>query len=222
MKLLAFDTSTSIASIALFNQGKITELSQVGQGQHAQFILSMIDQLLGQENLSIAELDGIVFGRGPGSFTGLRIACSLAKGLAYPHNLPVYPVSSLATLAYEITLNQNENDAPAILAMIDARMNQVYWAYYRDNSWLDVAEYVSDAADINIITDKPLRLAGIGYQAYYQDLPQSLKASVVKQQEVSLKASTMIRLVLAEQVAPITALEALPSYIRNQVTHVSK
>jgi tRNA threonylcarbamoyladenosine biosynthesis protein TsaB len=218
MKLLAFDTSTSIASVALFNQGEITELKQADEGQPTQFILNMIKQLLTDADLTISQLDGIVFGRGPGSFTGLRVACSLAKGLAYPYDLPLYPVSSLATMAYEIRLKQQENSL-AILAMIDARMNQVYWAYY-NASVLEAPEYVSYACDIKINRDRPFYLVGISYQPYYQDLSKALQANIIKQQEVSLKASTMLGLVLSQKMVPITPLEALPSYIRNQVTQV--
>ncbi|WP_131781353.1 tRNA (adenosine(37)-N6)-threonylcarbamoyltransferase complex dimerization subunit type 1 TsaB [Legionella gresilensis] len=221
MKLLALDTSTSVATIALLNQGEILERSQVGQGQHAQVILSIIEELLIEAALSISQLDGIVLGRGPGSFTGLRIACSIAQGLAYPHDLPIFPVSSLATLAYAIKTTEKNQDTP-ILVLIDARMNQVYWAYYNSSSLIDIPEYVSAANDINIIPTLPLQLVGINFMPYFSNLPEMLRASIIRQQEIPLKASTMLHLVQSEAVTPITASEALPVYIRNQVAHLPK
>ncbi|MGQ3890081.1 tRNA (adenosine(37)-N6)-threonylcarbamoyltransferase complex dimerization subunit type 1 TsaB [Legionella sp. CNM-1927-20] len=221
MKLLALDTSTPVASIALLNQGEIVERSQVGQGQHAQVILSIIEALLAEAALSITQLDGIVFGRGPGSFTGLRVACSIAQGLAYPHDLPLFPVSSLATLAYELKTLQEDKEYP-ILALIDARMNQVYWAYYDRSSLIDRPEYVSAAQDINITINRPLQLIGINFAPYFLDLPEALRANVVKQQEAPIRASTMLHLVQSQPIKPIRADQALPTYIRNQVAHLPK
>ncbi|STX51940.1 glycoprotease [Legionella busanensis] len=221
MKLLALDTSTSVATLALSNQGEIHKQSQVGQGQHAQVILSMIETLLSEAALSITQLDGIVLGRGPGSFTGLRIACSIAQGLAYPHDLPIFPVSSLATIAYEVKMNQDKQDYP-VLALIDARMNQVYWAYYDKSSPTDIPEYVSAANDINIIPTEPLQLVGINFMPYFSNLPEMLRANIIKQQEVSINAATMLHLVQSQSISPIKAEEALPIYIRNQVAHPPK
>ncbi|WP_419418907.1 tRNA (adenosine(37)-N6)-threonylcarbamoyltransferase complex dimerization subunit type 1 TsaB [Legionella sp. D16C41] len=219
MKLLALDTSTQIASIALISQDEIIERQQVGPGQHAQVILTIIDQLLAQASLSIGQLDGIVLGRGPGSFTGLRIACSIAQGLAYPYDLPIFPVSSLATLAYELKLKQPGEDF-SILALIDARMQQVYWAYYDSFSLVGVSEHVSAAKDIDISPNLPLQLVGINYQPYFAELPSLIQTQISSQQEISVSASTMLRLVKAQKITPITAAQALPTYIRNQVAHL--
>ena len=101
MNLLAIDTSTEHATVAVTAHGELFSEEQGSMRQHAQFLLPMVERMLGLAGLSLTQLDGIVFGRGPGSFTGLRIACSVAKGLAYAHDLPLYPVSSLAAIAYE-------------------------------------------------------------------------------------------------------------------------
>ena len=105
MKLLAIDTSTERASVALAVGQEIQSREHLAQRQHAQFLLPVIDELLSEAGLTISQLDGIVFGRGPGSFTGLRIACSIVKGLAYAHDLAVYPVSSLLTIANDAFLD---------------------------------------------------------------------------------------------------------------------
>ena len=95
MKLLAIDTSTEIASVALMIGNELTCEEQGSQKTHAQLLLPMIDKLMVDAGLQLNQLDGIIFGCGPGSFTGLRIACSIAKGLAYAHDLGLIPVSSL-------------------------------------------------------------------------------------------------------------------------------
>ena len=100
MNLLAFDTSTHRATIALKVNGRLETLSQDGVSTHAKNILPLIDSLIKKCNISFNALDGIVFGAGPGSFTGLRVACSVAKGLAYACDLPLYPVSTLLAIAY--------------------------------------------------------------------------------------------------------------------------
>src|SRR5262249_45227524 len=92
--LLAFDTATSVCSVALASDGAIHELARdVGQG-HTEHLLSMIDELLATRSLSLGDCDAIGFGAGPGSFTGLRVACGVAQGLAYGIDRPVIPVAN--------------------------------------------------------------------------------------------------------------------------------
>ena len=211
MKLLAIDTSTDTATVALAVNGEIYTEEQAGMRQHAQFLLPMIERLLALASLSCHQLDGIVFGRGPGSFTGLRIACSVAKGLAYAHDLPMYPVSSLASIAYEVGLGQR------ILTLIDARMHQVYWAYFSKDSF-DVPEQVSVASEIKLPSDNPFILAGVGFEPYAVQLPIELQAQIIQQRIIYPRAKAMIRLVEMGHIKAISAEAALPVYVRNQVT----
>ncbi len=122
MKLLALDTSTDACSAALWLDGGTIERFALGR-EHAGRILPMIEELLAEAGLALKGLDAIAFGRGPGSFTGLRIAAGVVQGLAFGADKPVVPVSSLAALAQGI-------DAPRVLAAFDARMHQVYWGAY--------------------------------------------------------------------------------------------
>ena len=211
MNLLAIDTSTDTASVALAVQGEIYTEEQSGMRQHAQFLLPMIERMLALADLSCQQLDAIVFGRGPGSFTGLRIACSVAKGLAYAHDLPMYPVSGLAAIANEAGLNQ------PVLALMDARMHQVYWAYFDGDSG-DVLEQVSNADAIYVPSDRPFTLAGIGFEPYLAQLPASINAQISQQCTIVPNAKTMIRMVEAGYIKPVSAEQALPVYVRNQVT----
>lgn len=213
MNLLAIDTSTDTASVALAVKGEIYTENQSGMRQHAQFLLPMIERILALAGLSCPQLDAIVFGRGPGSFTGLRIACSVAKGLAYAHDLPMYPVSGLAAIANEAGLSQ------PVLALMDARMHQLYWAYFvGESESLEVTEQVSNAADIYLPSDRPLTLAGMGFEPYLAQLPEDIKALISQQCTIAPNAKTMIRMVEGGQIKPVSAELALPVYVRNQVT----
>ncbi|MDM8563559.1 tRNA (adenosine(37)-N6)-threonylcarbamoyltransferase complex dimerization subunit type 1 TsaB, partial [Candidatus Marithioploca araucensis] len=127
MKLLAFDASSPACSCALYLDGEITERYEIAPRQHAALILPMADELLTEAGLKPIELEGIAFGRGPGSFTGLRIASGVAQGIAFAADIPVAPISSLATLAQAAYI---ENGAQKVLAAIDARMSEVYWGMY--------------------------------------------------------------------------------------------
>ena len=100
MKLLAIDTSTEVASVAVLLDEAIFCTELESQKTQAQLLLPMIDKLMIDTGIQMNQLDGIIFGCGPGSFTGLRIACSIAKGLAYAHDLNLIPVSSLAAIAW--------------------------------------------------------------------------------------------------------------------------
>lgn len=218
MNLLAIDTSTELATVALSTQGDIVSEEQNGLRQHAQLLLPMIERLLGQTELGFKQLDAIVFGCGPGSFTGLRIACSIAKALAYAHDLPLYPVSSLAAIAHDVF--QTELDLlpdTQVLAMIDARMQQAYWSVFTQDSLL-VQEKVSAATDIVVSSASPLIVAGVGFEAYAVQLPESIQAQVIKQQTAYPSARAMIQLAESGQFKPVSAAEALPVYVRNQVT----
>lgn len=218
MNLLAIDTSTETASIALLAQGVLWQEEQAAQRLHAQLILPMIAALLDKAHCELSQLDGIVFGRGPGSFTGLRIACSVAKGLAYPHDLPLFPVSSLAAIAENVFFQQqSQAGCKVVLSVLDARMNQVYWACYTDAN-REVTEQVSDAEDIQIADDFPLVLAGVGCSLYRPHFKANLEARIVQELAVYPHAAAMIRLVQSGKIEAVTAGQASPVYIRNQIT----
>ena len=218
MNLLAIDTSTDLATVAIAAFGEVYSLEQEGLRQHAQLLLPMIERLLLEAKLSFSQLDGIVFGCGPGSFTGLRIACSVAKGLAYAHDLPLYPVSSLMAIANEVNQGEADNQTDTnVLAMVDARMHQVYWGYFKAGS-LEGQEQVSAPVDIAISGSSSLILAGVGFEPYVPLLPAELQARILKCSTIFPMARVMIRLVQSGQIKPVSAAEALPVYIRNQVT----
>jgi tRNA threonylcarbamoyladenosine biosynthesis protein TsaB len=213
MNLLAIDTSTEYASVALSLSGKCLSKEEGVIRSHARLILPMIEQLMAEASVNFSQLDAIVFGQGPGSFTGLRIACSVAKGLAYASDLPLYPVSSLVAIANEALVQYSDSENTNVLAVIDARMNQLYWSFFDQNTIVRT-EQVSFAKDIELsLSGAPLILAGVGYEAYLEQLRPAFRA----QMTIYPKAEAMIRLVLQGSIQAQSAREALPLYIRNQV-----
>lgn len=126
--LLALDTATEACSVALLHDGRVLSHYEVIPRLHAQRLLPMIKELLGEAGVPLAALDAIAFGRGPGAFTGVRIAIGVVQGLAFALDRPVLPVSNLAALAQRA---QREHGAQQVAAAIDARMDEVYWGCYR-------------------------------------------------------------------------------------------
>ena len=127
MILLALETATEACSAALAVDGDIRERFEVAPRGHSELILPMVDELMAEADISIEQVDAIAFGRGPGAFTGLRIAVGVTQGIAFGADLPVVPVSTLAALA-------QGSESNSVLAAIDARMDEVYWGAYQRSS----------------------------------------------------------------------------------------
>lgn len=126
--LLALDTATEACSVALLHDGRVLSHYEVAPRLHAQRLLPMIQQLLGDAGIAASALDAIAFGRGPGAFTGVRIAIGVVQGLAFALDRPVLPVSNLAVLAQR---SLREHGMHQVAAAIDARMDEVYWGCYQ-------------------------------------------------------------------------------------------
>ncbi|WP_455926044.1 tRNA (adenosine(37)-N6)-threonylcarbamoyltransferase complex dimerization subunit type 1 TsaB [Pseudomonas putida] len=139
--LLALDTATEACSVALLHDGKVLSHYEVIPRLHAQKLLPMIQTLLGEAGIGLSAVDAIAFGRGPGAFTGVRIAIGVVQGLAFGLDRPVLPVSNLALLAQRAL---REQGAPQVAAAIDARMDEVYWGCYHADG--DEMKLVGDEA----------------------------------------------------------------------------
>src|SRR6185295_8182176 len=121
MRFVALETSTEWCSVALWRDGEIAGLERRAGNRHSELALPMLENLLKKTNLTVAQLDAIAFGAGPGSFTGLRIACGIAQGLAFARGLPVLGVSTLEAMA-------EESGGTRVVACLDARMREVYYS----------------------------------------------------------------------------------------------
>ena len=170
MKLLAVDTSSLACSVALSVDGKVTERHAEQAKEHTRLLVPMMRELLHEAGLSGGDLDAIVLGNGPGSFIGMRIAASVAQGLAYGSATPIAPVSSLAAVAAEVF---DATDATEVVVAQDAHMNEVYLgAFERDHYGLPAAIF-----DERLHTQTPIEeldeagadrriAAGFGWQRY--------------------------------------------------------
>jgi tRNA threonylcarbamoyladenosine biosynthesis protein TsaB len=175
MKILALETATEACSAALYLDGDIAERYQLAPQQHNKLILPMIESLLAEAGMALAQMDALAFGRGPGSFTGVRIAAGVAQGLAFGAELPVAPVSTLAALAQEVFA---ETAADHAFACIDARMGEVYWGVYRRDAsgWAVLAgeESVCAAQTVPFPAEAAGCGIGSGWETYAEALRQRL------------------------------------------------
>ena len=216
MKILALETSTEACSAAIWTQAAVVERHESGT-QHSERILAMVDELLKETGFALTQMDAIAFGRGPGSFTGLRIGAGVAQGLAFGVDIPVTPVSSLAALAQGV-------DAPKVLAAFDARMQPVYSGAYARNS-LGLVEQVgteSVTAPDNVPLPEGNDWVGVGdaWDRYHAALLARLRDSVVEWRKQAFpRARDVGRLgAAAYQAGKAVAAElALPVYVRDEV-----
>jgi tRNA threonylcarbamoyladenosine biosynthesis protein TsaB len=128
VKLLALETSTEACSVAVLVDAEVIERFEIAPQRHAMLILPMLDAVLAEAGLTVRQLDALAFGRGPGAFTGVRIATSLVQGIAFAADLPVAPVSTLAALAKDV---HDRCQCGQVAAALDARLGEVYWGAYR-------------------------------------------------------------------------------------------
>ena len=216
MKLLALDTATEACSVAVWADGATVERLELGS-QHSERILPMVQEVLAEAGLTLKQLDAIAFGRGPGSFTGLRIGAGGTQGRAFGADLPVVPVSSLAALAQGL-------DVPKVLAAYDARMQQVYWGAYVRNTQglmeLAGSEIVIAPKDVPLPEGADWTGAGSGWDQYAGELSLRLGDKVKEwRRQCFPRARYVAELGAAAFQAgqAVPPEQALPVYVRDEV-----
>ena len=158
MRILAIDTATEACSVALWNDGTIFAHFEECPREHTQRILPLVKTILTEGNTSLTDLDALAYGRGPGSFTGVRIGIGIAQGLALGADLPMIGVSTLATMAQGAW---RMTGATRVLAAIDARMGEVYWAEYtRDENGVWHGEETEAELKPEAVTGRLKQLSG--------------------------------------------------------------
>jgi tRNA threonylcarbamoyladenosine biosynthesis protein TsaB len=220
MNLLALDTSTDLFSIAVRRGDALWEHSGPGGAQTSAHLIPAIQALMAEAGLEFSELQAIAFGRGPGSFTGLRTACSIAQGLAFAARVPVLPIDTLLAVAEQARVQHGCTD---LVAVLDARMNEVYHAAYhwREGRWNDIGEH---SGDFGLCSPEALQLpagsvvAGNAQAAYGERL-----APLAHHVQTLPTAAAMLRLVpaLLEAGRALPAEQALPLYIRDKVAQTT-
>lgn len=220
MRLLAIESSTELFTAALLLEGRIVERESLPGVPHSEVALPLVRALLDAHGVALGSLDGIAFGSGPGAFTGLRLACSVAQGLAVGADLPVLGVGSLEALA----LGAGDG---AAYACIDARMNEVYCAAYRVRG--ECVETVL-AAVVAPPDQAPLPPGagwsgcGSGFSAYPDALARRLQTAMARiDGQARPRASALLRLAAPRFAggAGIDAASAVPVYVRDRVARTT-
>ena len=231
-KLLAFDTSTDQLSVAVQNGDLLFEHSGAGGAQSSTTLLPLVLQLLAQAGLSLRELDAIAFGRGPGSFTGLRTACAVAQGLGFGADVPLLPVDTLHAVAEEA---RHRFGATRVVSVLDARMDQVYAASYvldglgigGDRNLADVGAS-GDPDDLGgaqllapeaLIVPPGFALAGNAFAAYGDRLTAATARHVVLPTAAAMLRLAPALLAAGRAVAPA---DAAPLYVRDKVAQTTE
>jgi tRNA threonylcarbamoyladenosine biosynthesis protein TsaB len=220
VKLLAIDTVTEACSAALWLDGEVQERFEIAPRRHTTLILPMVQALLAEAGISLKQLDAIAVDRGPGSFTGVRIGTGVVQGLAFSIDLPVVPVSSLATLAQAVWQQQGHQK---VLALIDARMQEVYGGHYRcqGTEMVLVGEEQVGALSKMISSDATeYRCVGSGGRQYAEQLHSQANYQLLPDTEfdfphAGVLASLAVNAYARKQMVRAEQLE--PSYLRNQV-----
>ncbi|MFC5547696.1 tRNA (adenosine(37)-N6)-threonylcarbamoyltransferase complex dimerization subunit type 1 TsaB [Massilia aerilata] len=224
--ILAIETSSELASCALFNSGTtpaaVMSRETAGVRTHSQSVLPMVQELLREAGVKLADCDAIAFGAGPGSFTGVRTACGVAQGLAFGAGLPVLPMVTLEALAEAC---RARSGATEVLAVLDARMNEVYWAQYRyaDDAWSAVrAPALSAPQDVSPQPVAGLAACGNGFAAY-PDAFAGKDFAMHAIGDMLPHARDMAVLGVAALAAglAVPADQAQPLYLRNKVAYTS-
>jgi tRNA threonylcarbamoyladenosine biosynthesis protein TsaB len=249
VKILALDTATENCSAALLVDGNVCAQEVEMDRGHAERILPMVDALLSEGHLSLSDLDAIAFGRGPGSFTGVRLAATVTQGLAFGAGLGVVPVSDLQAVAQRVFGGLPTADPDPSMARVvvcnDARMSEVYWACFERGenglARLEGQEHVSKPSDVRVPQSwTTVTAAGRGFVAYAAALEAAVPAArlttALQLPGVSrtgaasaaiqfLPRATEIALLAVAAVASGRLLPpdaALPTYLRDNVAHVAQ
>ncbi|KRH99322.1 tRNA (adenosine(37)-N6)-threonylcarbamoyltransferase complex dimerization subunit type 1 TsaB [Curvibacter sp. PAE-UM] len=227
MKLLAFDTSTELISIAVTRQvdgqARMWQHTGAGGAQASSAMIPAIETLMAEAGLRFEELDAIAFGRGPGSFTGLRTACAVAQGLGFGANVPLLPVDTLLAVAEEARAQQApQQQNLRLLALLDARMGELYAARYAyaAGSWQQQADFSLLKPEQLVLGDAQA-LAGNVFAEYGERL--SLPPELPCWQALPT-AAAMLRLAPTLLAAgnAVAAADALPRYIRDKVAQTTQ
>ncbi len=212
--VLAIETSSEVASVALLYDDRLIVREATGVQTHSQTILPMAQSLLMEAGIKLRDCGAIAFGCGPGSFTGVRTACGIAQGLAYGASLPVVPVVTLLAMAHALRQASGAND---VLAVLDARMGEVYWAQYRfDQDWHAVSPpALSLPADI-IVQGSP-SATGNGLAQYADLLPESVRALPGNTALPHASAVAALGRLASQRGQVVAAIDAQPLYLRNKI-----
>lgn len=220
MNFAAIETATEWCSVALWCDGEVVSLERRAGPRQGEYVLPMLDALFGRTKLGMRDLDAVAYGAGPGAFTGLRIACGVAQGLAFSRNLPVIGISTLEATA-------EESGAERVVVALDARMHEVYYSAYekRGGRWHPVLAETCVAPDaVEIPPGGGWLGCGGGFSAYAGRIQPRLRGVLNRVvPETRPSASAVVRLAAPRLAAGegTDAALAIPHYIRDKVALTS-
>lgn len=216
MRLLAIETSTEYCSVALWQDGVVSERCELVGQKHSEVLMEMLDALLKEADIKVKQVDGIAFGKGPGSFTGVRIACGVTQGMALGAEVEVVGICTLEALA-------EASGKDKVIAALDARMSELYLAAYEksEGEWsVVIAPCLCKAEDAPVLkgdgwygVGSGFAVSGVALQARYGDQLSGVDEKAVPQ------ASAIVRIGAREfaKGAAVDAALALPLYLRDKV-----
>jgi tRNA threonylcarbamoyladenosine biosynthesis protein TsaB len=228
--ILAIETSSELASCALFNSdagaaAPAISRETAGVRTHSQSVLPMVQELLREAGVKLADCDAIAFGAGPGSFTGVRTACGVAQGLAFGAGLPVLPLVTLEAMAEAC---RARDGATEVLAVLDARMGEVYWAQYRyaDGAWTAVVAPAlcapQDVAPVAVDGPAALVACGNGFAAYPEAFAgKDFAAAAFGDVLPHARDLAVLGVGALATGQAVPADQAQPLYLRNKVAYTS-
>lgn len=214
MRILAIETSTEHCSVALKQGGQLLSHSELAGQKHSEILLARVDQLLNEAGCALNDMDGIAFGAGPGSFTGVRIAASVAQGLAFGLDLPVMPVCTLEALA-------EASGHDLVACALDARLDEVYFAAYerRGEGWHPIVEpCLSAIGELVQLPGDKWAGVGSGFAVLDGELAKHLRLAqtdAARYPQADAVAELGARMLANGQGRNVT--EAQPIYLRNKV-----
>ena len=225
LRWLAFDTSTDVLSLAVARGDRVWTQTLPGGAQSSSVLIPAVLAMLAEADMTLASLTAIVFGRGPGSFTGLRTACAVAQGLAFGADIPVLPVDTLLAVAEEARWQRVQTAGVAdadvsVLALLDARMDEVYSAAYQ---WSAAGQSWQAVSTLQVSAPEKVQaagtvLAGNVFEAYGPRLDMTGERCVALP-----TAAALLRLAPAlwAQGLAVPADQAMPLYIRDKVANTT-
>jgi len=225
MKLLAIETSTEACSVAVWIDGQVMERFEIAPRRHTELVLPWAGELLAEAGIAKSQLDAIAVGRGPGAFTGVRLAVALVQGMALALDKPVLPISTLASLALPaMPSDLAQQQDLRVLAAIDARMGELYLGLFRGDSRQLLTgvgeEWMASTAAPALALDFPVVGVGSGFAADSQALVAALGGRLASFDSNALPhAADVARLAaLAFERGEAIAADLLePAYLRNKV-----
>ncbi|MFZ2160750.1 MAG: tRNA (adenosine(37)-N6)-threonylcarbamoyltransferase complex dimerization subunit type 1 TsaB [Sideroxyarcus sp.] len=216
MRILSIETSTEYCSVALWQDGAVSERCELVGQKHSEVLIAMLDALLKESGLDVRDVDGIAFGKGPGSFTGVRIACGVAQGLALGADVGVVGVCTLQALA-------EASGKEKVIAALDARMGELYLAAYekRNGEWATVIEpCLCKPGDAPQVPGDNWYGAGSGFTINDAALSRHYGKQLIGADAQAVPQAAAVAQIAAVEFArghAVDAALALPLYLRDKV-----